>query len=304
MAMIVSRSGASAQRKRLSVSEPRWVRIALTATALTFLLVFLGLPLFAVFFYALNKGVGVYLASITDRYTLSAIFKTLLTASIAVPLNVAFGIAAAWAIARFDFRGKNILITLIDLPFAVSPVIAGMIFVLLFGSQGIFGAWLASHDIKIIFATPGIILATTFVTFPIVARELIPAMQASGSEEEEAALSLGASGWQAFWRVTIPNVKWALLYGVIICNARAMGEFGAVSVVSGSIRGKTVTMPLWVEILYNEYNFAGAFAVASLLTLLALITILAKRLIATPVRSQEISDELTESIEAKIGEAA
>jgi len=304
MAMIISRAGAPARRASLSVSEPRLVRIALTTTALIFLLFFLGLPLFAVFFYALNKGVGVYLASIADRYTLSAIFKTLLTASIAVPLNVAFGIAAAWAIARFDFHGKNILTTMIDLPFAVSPVIAGMIFVLLFGSQGIFGAWLTSHDIKIIFATPGIILATTFVTFPIVARELIPAMQASGSEEEEAALSLGASGWQAFWRVTIPNVKWALLYGVIICNARAMGEFGAVSVVSGSIRGKTVTMPLWVEILYNEYNFAGAFAVASLLTLLALVTILAKRLIAAPAISNEISDERAESIEAKLGEAA
>ena len=243
---------------------------------LGFLTLFLFVPLVAVFAEALRKGFGVYLASLHEPAAWAAIKLTLLTAAISVPLNLVFGLAAAWAIAKFEFTGKSLLITLIDLPFAVSPVISGLIFVLLFGLQGWFGPWLAAHDIKLIFAVPGIVLATVFVTFPFVARELIPLMQEQGSEEEQAALSLGASGWQTFWRVTLPNVKWALLYGVILCNARAMGEFGAVSVVSGHIRGKTNTIPLHVEILYNEYNFVAAFAVASLLALLALLTLAAK----------------------------
>ena len=241
------------------------------------------MPLVAVFHEALKKGLAVYWRAIIDPDALSAIRLTLLTAAIAVPLNLVFGVAAAWAIAKFEFPGKNVLTTLIDLPFSVSPVIAGLVFVLLFGAQGWFGPWLQAHDIKIIFAVPGIVLATVFVTFPFVARELIPLMQAQGAEEEEAAVVLGATGWQTFWRVTLPNIKWGLLYGVILCNARAMGEFGAVSVVSGHIRGATNTMPLHVEILYNEYNFVAAFAVASLLALLALLTLVAKAIVETQV---------------------
>jgi sulfate/thiosulfate transport system permease protein len=256
--------------------EPLWVRVLLIGLALAFLTLFLFIPLIAVFTEALKKGVDAYLVAIVEPDALSAVRLTLLTAAIAVPLNLVFGVAAAWTIAKFDFRGKNILLTLIDLPFSVSPVISGLIYVLLFGAQGWFGEWLREHDIKILFAVPGIVLATIFVTFPFVARELIPLMQSQGTEEEEAALVLGASGWRTFWHVTLPNVKWGLLYGVILCNARAMGEFGAVSVVSGHIRGETNTMPLQVEILYNEYNFAAAFAVASLLALLALVTLALK----------------------------
>ena len=260
-------------------TEPTWLRYGLILIAVGFLGLFVVMPLIAVFAQALEKGWGVYWAAVTEPDALSAIRLTLLATGIAVPLNLVFGLAAAWAIARFQFRGKNVLITLIDLPFAVSPVIAGLIYVLMFGAQGWFGPWLGRHDIKIIFAVPGIVLATVFVTFPFVARELIPLMQAQGTEEEEAALVLGAGGWQIFWRVTLPNIKWSLLYGVILCAARAMGEFGAVSVVSGHIRGETNTMPLHVEILYNEYNFAAAFAVASLLALLALVTLGIKTLL-------------------------
>lgn len=256
-----------------ATAEPAWVRRVLIAIAIGFLTLFLFVPLAAVFYEALKKGADVYLAAISEADALSAIRLTLLAAAIAVPLNLVFGVAAAWCIAKFEFHGKNLLITLIDLPFSVSPVISGLIYVLLFGAQGLVGPWMADHGLRIIFAVPGIVLATIFVTFPFVARELIPLMQAQGRTEEEAALTLGASGWQTFWRVTVPNVKWALLYGVILCNARAMGEFGAVSVVSGHIRGRTNTMPLHIEILYNEYNFVAAFAVASLLTLLALVTL-------------------------------
>ncbi|MBC3881400.1 sulfate ABC transporter permease subunit CysW [Undibacterium sp. LX40W] len=259
--------------------EPLWVRITLVTVALAFVILFLFVPLAAVFTEALRKGWEVYLTSIQEPDALSAIKLTLTAAAIAVPLNLVFGVAAAWAIAKFEFRGKNVLLTLIDLPFSVSPVISGLIYVLLFGAQGWFGDWLRAHDIKILFAVPGIVLATIFVTFPFIARELIPLMQAQGSEEEEAALVLGASGWKTFWHVTLPNIKWGLLYGVILCNARAMGEFGAVSVVSGHIRGETNTMPLQVEILYNEYNFTAAFAVASLLTLLALVTLALKTIV-------------------------
>jgi sulfate/thiosulfate transport system permease protein len=259
--------------------EPFWVRALLIGIALTFLTLFLFVPLAAVFTEALRKGWDAYFTAIVEPDALSAIKLTLITAAIAVPLNLVFGVAAAWTIAKFEFRGKNILLTLIDLPFSVSPVISGLIYVLLFGAQGWFGPWLRDHDIKILFAVPGIVLATVFVTFPFVARELIPLMQSQGTEEEEAALVLGASGWRTFWHVTLPNIKWGLLYGVILCNARAMGEFGAVSVVSGHIRGETNTMPLQVEILYNEYNFAAAFAVASLLALLALVTLALKSFI-------------------------
>jgi len=267
---------APARRPKTNVLEPDWVRYGLIATALAFLTLFLFVPLAAVFTEALKKGWDVYLESIRDPDAISAIKLTLIAAGISVPLNLVFGVAAAWAIAKFEFRGKSFLLTLIDLPFSVSPVIAGLIYVLLFGAQGWFGEWLMEHDIKILFAVPGIVLATVFITFPFVARELIPLMQQQGTEEEEAALVLGASGWSTFWRVTIPNIKWGLLYGVILCNARAMGEFGAVSVVSGHIRGETNTMPLHVEILYNEYNFTAAFAVASLLALLALVTLAVK----------------------------
>lgn len=259
--------------------EPALVKWIIIAVSLTFFVTFLVLPLLAVFSEALRKGWAAYIAAITQPDALSSIRLTLLAAAIAVPLNVLFGIAAAWAVAKHDFRGKQLLITLIDLPFSVSPVIAGLVYVLVFGAQGWFGPWLYEHDIKIIFAVPGIVLATIFVTVPFVARELIPLMQAQGRDEEEAALVLGASGWQTFTRVTLPNIKWGLLYGVILCNARAMGEFGAVSVVSGHIRGLTNTMPLHVEILYNEYNFAAAFAVASLLALLALVTLVIKTMI-------------------------
>ncbi len=264
---------------RPAVSTGGWTRFVLIGITLCFLSAFLFVPLLAVFVEALRNGIGVYFASLVEKDALSAIRLTLIAAGIAVPANLVFGLAAAWAIAKFNFVGKSVLITLIDLPFAVSPVVSGLVYVLLFGLQGWFGPWLSEHNIKIIFAVPGIVLATIFVTFPFVARELIPLMQGQGIDEEQAALSLGASGWQTFWRVTLPNVKWAVLYGVILCNARAMGEFGAVSVVSGHIRGMTNTMPLHVEILYNEYNFAAAFAVASLLAMLALVTLAAKAVV-------------------------
>jgi sulfate transport system permease protein len=260
-------------------TEPRAVRLLLIGTALAFLGLFLVVPLVMVFQQALEKGFAAYLGAIREPDALSALRLTLLTAAIAVPANLLFGLAASWAIARFEFPGRSVLLTLIDLPFAISPVISGVVFVLLFGRQGWLGPWLAAHDLKIVFAVPGIVLATVFVTFPFVARELIPVMQAQGRDEEEAAVVLGASGLQIFWRVTLPNVKWGLLYGVILCNARAMGEFGAVSVVSGHIRGLTNTLPLHVEILYNEYQFQAAFAVASLLALLALVTLVAKSVV-------------------------
>ena len=265
--------------KSRATSEPTWVRWSLIATTLLFLSLFLFMPLAAVFTEALRKGFDTYISALADTDALSAMKLTFIAALIAVPLNLVFGVAAAWAIAKFEFRGKSILITLIDLPFAVSPVIAGLSYVLIFGLQGWFGHWLADHDLKVIFAIPGIVLATIFVTFPFVARELIPLMQAQGKDEEEAALVLGASGWQILWRVTLPNIKWGLLYGVILTNARAMGEFGAVSVVSGHIRGMTNTLPLHVEILYNEYNYAAAFAVASVLALLALVTLVLKSIV-------------------------
>ncbi|HWT72453.1 MAG TPA: sulfate ABC transporter permease subunit CysW [Oxalicibacterium sp.] len=264
--------------------EPIAVRAVLIAIALIFLTLFLFVPLASVFAEALRKGWDAYATSIREEDAIAAIKLTLLTAAIAVPLNLMFGIAASWCIAKFEFRGKHILLTLIDLPFSVSPVISGLIYVLLFGAQGWFGGWLQEHNIKILFAVPGIVLATIFVTFPFVARELIPLMQSQGSEEEEAALVLGASGWRTFSHVTLPNIKWGLLYGVILCNARAMGEFGAVSVVSGHIRSETNTIPLQVEILYNEYNFAAAFAVASLLALLALVTLALKSFIEWRLR--------------------
>jgi sulfate transport system permease protein len=268
-----------------ATTEPHWVRWLLITIALVFLTLFLFVPLAIVFVEALKKGFAVYLAAITDADALSAIKLTFIAAGISVPLNLAFGIAAAWCIAKFDFRGKNLLLTLIDLPFSVSPVISGLIFVLVFGLQGWFGEWLRDHDLKIIFALPGIVLATVFITFPFVARELIPLMQAQGTEQEEAARVLGANGWQIFRRVTLPNIKWALLYGVILCNARAMGEFGAVSVVSGHIRGQTNTMPLHIEILYNEYQFAASFAVASLLAGLALVTLVLKFIVERRVKA-------------------
>ena len=258
---------------RAATRETPFVKWLILGTALTFFAVFLLMPLIAVFVEALRKGWETYATALVDPDALSALRLTLIAAAIALPLNLVFGVAAAWAIAKFEFRGKHFLITLIDLPFSVSPVIAGLIYVLVFGAQGWFGPWLAEHDLKIIFAVPGIVLATVFVTFPFIARELIPLMQAQGKEEEEAAVVLGANGLQTFWHVTLPNIKWGLLYGVILTNARAMGEFGAVSVVSGHIRGQTNTLPLHVEILYNEYQFAAAFAVASLLALLALVTL-------------------------------
>lgn len=262
-----------------TLHEPAWVRRTLLTLALIFMALFLLLPLVTVFVEAFRKGFGVYWEALADADAVSAIQLTLIAAAIAVPLNLVFGVAAAWAIAKFEFRGKNFLITLIDLPFSVSPVVAGLIYVLVFGLQGWFGSTLQGWDVKIMFAIPGIVLATVFVTFPFIARELIPLMQAQGTEEEQAALVLGASGWQTFWHVTLPNVKWGLLYGVILCNARAMGEFGAVSVVSGHIRGMTNTIPLHVEILYNEYQFAASFAVASLLAMLALVTLGLKQLV-------------------------
>ena len=277
----------AAPRIRDAINEPRWVQYTLIAIALLFLASFLLAPLAAVFTEALRRGFRVYLESFNEPDALAAIRLTLIVAAIAVPLNLIFGLSASWALAKFQFRGRSVLITLIDLPFAVSPVISGLVYVLLFGLQGWLGPWLAEYDIKIIFAVPGIVLATIFVTFPFVARELIPLMQEQGNEDELAALTLGASGWQTFWRVTLPNVKWALLYGVILCNARAMGEFGAVSVVSGHIRGQTNTLPLHVEILYNEYNFVAAFAVASLLTVLALVTLLLKAIVETLAHTNE-----------------
>ena len=275
-------------------AEPRWVRLLLTGIALGFLGLFLGLPLIAVFIEALAAGVPAYLTALADPEARHAIMLTLVIALIVLPFNILFGVAAAWAIARFEFRGKSLLVTLIDLPFAVSPVVAGMLFILLFGARGLFGPWLSDHDFRIIFAVPGMVLATMFITFPFVARELIPLMQSQGKDEEEAAVSLGASGWQMFWRVTLPNIKWGLLYGVILANARAMGEFGAVSVVSGHIRGETNTLPLHVEILYNEYNAVGAFAAASVLALLALVTLVAKSIVEWRMQKE------TEMLEASL----
>ena len=267
------------RRAQAGTTESAWVRWTLISVALAFIFLFLLLPLAAVFTEALRQGAGAYLEALKEPDAWTAIRLTLLTAAIAVPLNLVFGVAAAWCIAKYEFKGKAFLITLVDLPFSVSPVVAGLVYVLMFGAHGWFGPWLQAHDIKIVFAVPGIVLATVFVTFPFIARELIPLMQAQGTEEEQAAMVLGASGWQTFWHVTLPNIKWGLVYGVILCNARAMGEFGAVSVVSGHIRGQTNTMPLHVEILYNEYQSVAAFAVASLLALLAVLTLLIKSVV-------------------------
>ncbi|MBX3452894.1 sulfate ABC transporter permease subunit CysW [Ferrovibrio sp.] len=278
MVAIATRPGREASRPANRVGGV-FLRGLLIALALGFLAIFIALPLVIVFTEALSRGWDAYVAALVDPIALASIRLTLLTAAIVVPLNLVFGVMAAWAITKFEFRGKSFLITLIDLPFSVSPVISGLVFVLMFGLQGWFGPWLKEHDIKIIFAVPGIVLATMFVTFPFVARELIPVMQEQGTQEEEAAIVLGASGWQTFWRVTLPNIKWGLLYGLLLCNARAMGEFGAVSVVSGHVRGITNTMPLHVEILYNEYNFVAAFAVASLLAMLAIVTLILKSLL-------------------------
>ena len=269
------------------MGEKRWVRIALILVAVAFVGLLILLPVIAVFTEALRKGLGFYIRSITDPLALSALRLTLLTAAASVTGNLIFGIMASWLIAKFNFPGRSLLLSLIDIPFAVSPVIAGLVFVLVFGAQGWFGSSLTNHNIQIIFAPPGIILATIFVTFPFIARELIPLMQEQGSEEEEAAVLLGASGWQTFWRVTLPNTRWALVYGIVLANARSMGEFGAVSVVSGHIRGRTNTLPLHVEILYNEYNFSAAFAVASLLTLLAVVTLLLKAALEWKIRVEE-----------------
>jgi len=272
-------TSSSSRTARAGTTEPTWMKWALIGTALAFIFLFLVLPLAAVFAEALRKGGDAFMQALHEPDAWSAIRLTLITAAIAVPLNLVFGVAAAWCVAKYEFRGKAFLTTLIDLPFSVSPVVAGLIYVLMFGAQGWFGPWLQAHDVKIIFAVPGIVLATIFVTFPFIARELIPLMQAQGTEEEQAAMVLGANGWQTFWHVTLPNIKWGLIYGVILCNARAMGEFGAVSVVSGHIRGQTNTMPLHVEILYNEYQSVAAFAVASLLALLALVTLLIKSVV-------------------------
>ena len=278
-------------RRSVLTTESKWVRWLLMFGALAFMSFFLVMPLVAIFTEALRKGFEVYGQALVDADAVSAIKLTLLVAAIAVPLNLVFGVAAAWTIAKFEFRGKNLLVTLIDLPFSVSPVVAGMMYVLIFGAQGWFGSWLVEHDIKIIFALPGMVLATVFITFPFVARELIPLMEAQGSEEEQAAMVLGASGWKMFWRVTLPNIKWGLLYGVILCNARAMGEFGAVSVVSGHIRGQTNTIPLHVEILYNEYNFVAAFALASVLALLGLLTLVVKSIIEWQLERVMVSEK-------------
>jgi sulfate transport system permease protein len=264
------------RRAEAGTTEAAWVRYTLIGISLVFLFLFLVLPLAAVFAEALRKGFDAYWNALKEPDAWSAIGLTLITALIAVPLNLVFGVAAAWCIAKYEFKGKSVLTTLVDLPFSVSPVVAGLVYVLMFGAQGWFGPWLQAHDLKVIFAVPGIVLATIFVTFPFIARELIPLMQAQGNDEEQAAIVLGATGWQTFWFVTLPNIKWGLIYGVILCNARAMGEFGAVSVVSGHIRGQTNTMPLHVEILYNEYQSVAAFAVASLLALLALVTLVIK----------------------------
>jgi len=267
-------------------ADPTWVRYAIIGVAVSFLALFIVLPLITVFLQALSKGIAAYVAALTDADSLHAIALTLITAAISVALNLSFGVVAAWAVTKFQFRGKSLLIALIDLPFSVSPVIAGLVFVLLFGLQGLVGPWLAAHDIRIIFALPGIVLVTVFVTFPFVIRELIPLMQEQGTEEEEAAISLGASGLRTFMRVTLPNVKWALLYGVLLCNARAMGEFGGVAVVSGHIRGQTNTMPLHIEALYDSFQAAAAFAVASLLALLALVTLVAKAILESRIRRE------------------
>ncbi|WP_295853921.1 sulfate ABC transporter permease subunit CysW [uncultured Xylophilus sp.] len=298
MSAIPTTPGAAAAqrpqaRTRAGTTEAAWVRYTLIGIALVFMVLFLILPLAAVFTEALRKGGGAYLEGLREPDAWAAIRLTLLTAAISVPLNLVFGVAAAWAIAKYEFRGKAFLTTLVDLPFSVSPVVAGLMYVLVFGAQGWFGPWLAAHDIKIIFAVPGIVLATVFVTFPFIARELIPLMQAQGSDEEQAAIVLGATGWQTFWHVTLPNIKWGLMYGVILCNARAMGEFGAVSVVSGHIRGQTNTVPLHVEILYNEYQSVAAFAVASLLALLALVTLVIKSIVEwRHERERRLSAEL------------
>lgn len=287
MAGPIQMNKASGSRgSRPATRDPFWVRIALTAVALGFLALFLVMPLVVVFAEALREGLDAYFAGFRDPDAMAAIRLTLLAAGISVPVNVVFGVCAAWCITKFRFPGRSLLVTLIDLPFAVSPVVAGLIFVLVFGLQGWMGPWLAEHDIKIIFAVPGIVLATMFITFPFVARELIPLMEEQGTEEEQAAMTLGAGGWTIFRRVTLPNVRWALLYGVILCNARAMGEFGAVSVVSGHIRGETNTLPLHVEILYNEYSFVAAFATASLLAILAIFTLVLKSLVEYRVRRQ------------------
>lgn len=275
----MQRAKTTVKLNHSSLKEPKVVQWLLTFIALAFLALFLVLPLITIFMTAFQKGLETYLAAITNPDALAAIKLTLIVVLITVPLNAVFGVVAAWLITKFDFKGKNILITLIDLPFAVSPVIAGLVFILLFGAQGLFGEWLFNHDIKIVFAIPGIILATLFVTLPFVAKELIPLMQAQGSAEEEASLTLGASGFKTFFLVTLPNIKWGLLYGIILCNARVIGEFGAVSVVSGHIRGMTNTMPLHIEILYNEYQFAAAFAVASLMSVLAIFTLIIKNII-------------------------
>ena len=286
-------AAVSGGKNRRAANDPLWLQTLLVGIALAFVGMMIVLPLGVVFVEAFRKGVAPYFASFVDKDAWAAIKLTFLAAAIAIPLNLVFGVAASWAIAKFDFKGKSLLITLIDLPFAVSPVISGLIYVLLFGAQGWLGPFLQSQDIQIIFAVPGIVLATVFVTFPFVARELIPLMQQQGSEEEQAALSLGASGWQTFWRVTVPNIKWGLLYGVILCNARAMGEFGAVAVVSGSIRGQTLTIPLQVEVLYNEYNSVAAFAMASLLALLGIVTLILKTLL-----EWKVSAELKESLQS------
>ena len=276
---MLAKATAPPHAGRPVLEDPTWVRWTLIGLALAFLALFVVLPLVTVFVEALRRGFGAYFDALAEPDALSAIRLTLLVAGIAVPVNLVFGVIAAWSITKFEFPGKSFLITLIDLPFSVSPVISGLVYVLLFGLHGWFGPWLREHGLQIVFAVPGLVLATLFVTFPFVARELIPLMQSQGTEEEEAAASLGAGGWQIFWRVTLPNIRWALLYGVLLCNARAMGEFGAVSVVSGHVRGLTNTMPLHVEILYNEYNFVAAFAVASLLAMLALVTLAAKSVV-------------------------
>ncbi len=282
-------------QSRDATREPKWVRYTLLSIALLFFLSCLILPLILVFVEAFRQGIEVYINALINPDTLSAVKLTLLTAAIAVPLNVIFGVAAAWAVAKFQFAGKSILTTLIDLPFSVSPVIAGLMLVLIFGMQGWFGPWFMDHDIKVLYAVPAIVLATVFITVPFVARELIPLMEAQGTEEEEAAMVLGASGWQTFWKVTLPNIKWGLIYGVILCNARAMGEFGAVSVVSGHIRGETNTLPLHVEILYNEYTFSAAFAVSSLLALLAIVTLILKTWVEVRQEKQNKQHDSTSS---------
>lgn len=278
-------------------TEPPWMRAAFIGTSIAFVALLILLPVISVFTEAFRKGIAFYFASITDPLAFAALRLTLITAVITLAANLVFGLAASWLIAKFNFPGRNLLLSLIDLPFAISPVISGLVFVLLFGAQGWFGRWLSDHSIQIIFATPGVILATIFVTFPFIARELIPLMQEQGADEEEAAVLLGASGWQTFWRVTLPNVRWALVYGVVLANARAMGEFGAVSVVSGHIRGRTNTLPLHVEILYNEYNFSAAFAVASLLALLALVTLAAKMALEWRIRAEERTARAESAVE-------